>query len=469
MCLACLKYLLVKSNLFCRLNSPFICLKLIDLIIVSLLLAFDSYRIIYVFLIALIVVVSAWAYGVEKVKFTLWMSLGIYFAYFLFYQLINGFSREQFFDLIVAYLFICLFVWLFMIIERQRTGYLNELIQVNHRLNKQVAESYTLQMLQSAISSILDTQELLETVNDIIIGIVGPTYSSIIQKEVGQMGNGEEEKLYFKLVATNMEEEKQRSFLENDCPILSTLLDTTDGIVGESGVGKDFSFISDERISCYIVVPLWVKEKKIGMIVVEHVVPFGVNEEHLRLIELVAGHVSIALENAALYERLQRMATLDGLTNVYNRMYFQKVIEEEFKKSSGKYPISIAICDADWFKQVNDQFGHIIGDKALSTLSSILQLNIRRGDILARYGGEEFVIIFPNTDLEQAYEIVERLRNKIEETSIHENHHIINITVSFGIATYPNHGDTTHIVLRAADDALYRAKKEGKNCTWKAG
>jgi len=117
------------------------------------------------------------------------------------------------------------------------------------------------------------------------------------------------------------------------------------------------------------------------------------------------------------------------------------------------------------FKSINDRYGHIFGDYVLKCIADRLKSKIRSNDIIARYGGEEFVIILPNCPLKAAYKIVDRLRESICSEPIGDKNNSIYVTVSFGVATYPDHGTTSSAVLKAADNALYAAKRDGRNCT----
>jgi len=162
------------------------------------------------------------------------------------------------------------------------------------------------------------------------------------------------------------------------------------------------------------------------------------------------------------------LATIDSLTGVYNRGYFNQAVEEEFSKTMNRSPMSIVMADLDYFKSVNDNYGHLFGDKVLKEVAQIMKSSIRDGDILARYGGEEFVLILPRADSEQAYMVVERLRRKIQDTVIEDKDHSVHTTLSFGIASYPEDGASVRKIIKKADNALYQAKRDGRNCTRKA-
>ncbi len=166
-------------------------------------------------------------------------------------------------------------------------------------------------------------------------------------------------------------------------------------------------------------------------------------------------------------EMLETMNKIDPLTMLYNRRYLMETFVTEFEKASRYgYPLSLLMLDLDRFKQINDYFGHQTGDMVLKRVSDLLRENIRRGDIIARFGGEEFIIIAPFTDLEGAYDLADKIRLVIEKESSMEIEKdvIINVTSSFGVSTYFNNNfNDMDEFIRAADDALYKSKRSGRN------
>ncbi len=162
---------------------------------------------------------------------------------------------------------------------------------------------------------------------------------------------------------------------------------------------------------------------------------------------------------------LETLAITDGLTGAYNHRYFYKRLKEEFDRAK-RYgtPLSVIMIDIDFFKKINDVYGHLVGDAVLIDLSKLLKQNIRKHDIFARYGGEEFAIILPHTSFEGANKEAERLRRAVEN---HKFNHINTegeITISLGFATYPDIDvDKPEDLVKLADSALYEAKNSGRN------
>jgi len=161
---------------------------------------------------------------------------------------------------------------------------------------------------------------------------------------------------------------------------------------------------------------------------------------------------------------LQRLASTDGLTNLFNRRHFLELADTEVKRSIRfKHPLSLVFLDLDHFKRINDTFGHPAGDQALITFAQVCQENIREIDLLARFGGEEFALLMPETDLEQAERVAERLRQTIAQLTVQFETHQISFTCSFGITALMGEQDTLDLILQRADQALYAAKQAGRN------
>ena len=164
-------------------------------------------------------------------------------------------------------------------------------------------------------------------------------------------------------------------------------------------------------------------------------------------------------------KRLERLSITDGLTNLYNHRYFQDELCRAFEESA-RYgrPLSLAIVDLDFFKKVNDTYGHAVGDEVLKAVSRIFQESIRSTDLAARYGGEEFAVMMPETNLDEAISFAEKIRSLVESTPIQTQAGPIHVTVSIGVATvpHPNIHAAKELVV-AADNALYRAKHAGRN------
>ncbi len=165
-----------------------------------------------------------------------------------------------------------------------------------------------------------------------------------------------------------------------------------------------------------------------------------------------------------MYTQTKQLSITDALTNLYNRRYFETVFAREFARAK-RYnsDLSLVIVDIDWFKKINDTYGHLCGDYVLKELSWLMTENFRQTDIIFRYGGEEFVILLTETPSETAGIPVERLRKAVQENKFRYKGNDLNITISAGISSNKDvTGDGE--MFENADTALYKAKEEGRNC-----
>lgn len=329
----------------------------------------------------------------------------------------------------------------------------------NQKLNKSAAEYYTLQQISQAIATILDIEELLKFINDVIIGVMGANYSSIllIDKETRRMS----------VKVTNIIPENLLDNLNDNinCESLIQVSKTGKALV-DNNVKNEYVFTKGRNVKSLLCVPLFRKKGNFGLVLLEQDREDAFSNEHLKFMLSISNQMSIALENVSLYEKMQRMATIDALTNIHNRLYFnQRIAKELANGDQENYPISVCIFDIDYFKKFNDTYGHIFGDLVLKTIAKLAKDNIREQDVVARFGGEEFVIIMPNTTIDQSYQMIEDLRKRISDYQVKDGAISASVTASFGIACYPEHGTNEAQILRNADEAMYISKECGRNQT----
>lgn len=184
-----------------------------------------------------------------------------------------------------------------------------------------------------------------------------------------------------------------------------------------------------------------------------------------RLAEAVAAQLALGVANVKLREVLRSQSIRDPLTGLFNRRYMEETLERELRRAvRGRRPIAVLMLDLDRFKHVNDRCGHAAGDALLRGLGALLQDGSRREDVACRYGGEEFVLVLPGTSLEDAGNRAEQLRVAVKSLRVpHEDARLGSVSVSIGVAAYPDHALDTPGLLKAADAALYRAKREGRD------
>jgi len=179
-------------------------------------------------------------------------------------------------------------------------------------------------------------------------------------------------------------------------------------------------------------------------------------------LESVSDICATAIQNARHFDRVRQLAYLDGVTSIFNRRYFELRITEEMARSSRHgLTFSVIMVDIDHFKQLNDEFGHLLGDEVLRQVSAILTQQLRKSDVLSRFGGEEFAIITPETDLDSALAVADKLRRVVG--SWHFPGVSRPVTISAGVAEFPAQGGTRDELVKSADEALYAAKQTGRN------
>jgi diguanylate cyclase (GGDEF)-like protein len=334
----------------------------------------------------------------------------------------------------------------------------------NKKLSKSIAEFYTLHQISQAIGSVLDVKELLKRLNDIILGVMGVSCSTIILYDSGI------ERL--KVHTTNISNINELATVTDNINngVLTEALNEGYNILENNVDCSKYAFTHGRDIKSLICIPLITGTRKYGLVLVEHKFEKAFDADSVRFLSIIAQQVGIVMENAELYYKMRELARRDGLTDVYNRQYFQEILEDEFKNAKREnYPLSLAIFDIDYFKKFNDLYGHMFGDKVLISIIKTIKPILRKNDIIARYGGEEFIILFPRTNLNEAYEKVETLRQIISSHVVEESGVSVSITASFGISSFDECALTEKDLIRTADDALYEAKSAGRNCVVMAG
>ena len=216
-----------------------------------------------------------------------------------------------------------------------------------------------------------------------------------------------------------------------------------------------------------IAVPIESESQLLGVVVLYgRRLPQPFDAVDLDTVRSLARQAAVGIENVLLHQEAQRLSITDGLTSLWNYRYMNMRLSQEVERAIRfNRPLALLVIDIDHFKQINDRFGHQRGDAILAELANRLVSETRvQVDTAARYGGEEFVLILPETPLEGAMVVAEKVRSSIGETPFGgEGDELINVTVSIGIAVFPAHGAKPQTLIRAADQALYEAKGRGRD------
>jgi diguanylate cyclase (GGDEF)-like protein/PAS domain S-box-containing protein len=222
--------------------------------------------------------------------------------------------------------------------------------------------------------------------------------------------------------------------------------------------------VKEEGLQLFAAVPVVAKDRMLGVIGVGSYQPRKFGDRELRLLNIIASQIGMAVENAQLYEQALELAFTDGLTGLYNRRYLMEQIEREFSRveRSGGF-ISLMMIDLDGLKIINDRFGHHEGDVVLKGLASIIRSQTRASDIAARWGGDEFMLLTVNSTGKGTRQISERIRSQVEKYRRKIEGVEVTITISIGIASYPGHASDVTQLLQRVDEAMYCAKRGGGN------
>ena len=297
------------------------------------------------------------------------------------------------------------------------------------------------------INQYIKDPNLFTLINDMLIGVFGAKYATIFIKLSGE---------YFEAVAkisSNIDIEaekelimkhKEQEFIINSkTPIYPNCKD------------------EDNIYSC-MGVPILVDNHHLGFILIQHSEKNYFTEDHAVFLPAIANHIGVAIENNILYKQIRDSAYRDGLTELFNKRYFFETLENTPNLQDMNY--SIVMMDLDNFKEINDTYGHPMGDVVLKNIANIIRRNTRSYDIVARYGGDEIIIYLYNfVDSAKVTERVEIIRAEIEHTVIINEGVSVQATASFGVYIKKDKTMTLDEVIKKADEVLYISKKCGKN------
>jgi diguanylate cyclase (GGDEF)-like protein len=329
----------------------------------------------------------------------------------------------------------------------------NRLSHASEALRKRVAELETLNRTAHALASTLQLPELTEA-------IARETLAAIPEAELFTLSHREGEGF----VVDWMDREHrrfERLRAREDEGVSAWVVKHRRPLRLADLAKSELAVSNDPGVRSWLGVPILMYDEVIGVLSVQSRErgAFGPAEE--RVLEAIGAQAAVAIQNARLYE----LATVDGLTGLYVRRYFDTRLREELERSRRfEAPFSVVLLDIDDFKQLNDSHGHALGDRVLRDVSQAVRRCLRGVDIAARYGGEEFAVILPRTAMLDAHAVAERIRHDIGEVRVVHDGRVVGVSASLGVACFPESGaaDAGNLVERA-DVALYRAKAAGKN------
>ncbi len=336
--------------------------------------------------------------------------------------------------------------------------------QRTSELEKSQAQIETIYETSRSLGERLNLNEVVEEILNIVQKILGYHFFSIFilrEKDIlsllGEIKEGE------KINYTEPEEKRLTGLMRQ--------------IVGSGKPLRIFDVAKDsniqphpEGIRSFMAVPMISRGKVIGVMDASSTRIGAFLDQDEKIFSILAGSAALAVENALLHQKTQELTIVDELTGLFNFRYFNNKLRAE-KRRAERYhlPLSLIMIDIDWFKRCNDTYGHLFGNRVLQALAQIIKESVRDVDVVCRYGGEEFAVILPQTKKADAQMIGERIRRRVESTNLtrDDTGSKVKITVSLGVASYPENGRTTKELIEKVDQALYLAKGKGKNlvCT----
>jgi len=217
----------------------------------------------------------------------------------------------------------------------------------------------------------------------------------------------------------------------------------------------------------FVAIPLLADGvKAVGVMSLFRQSPRSFSREEIELLRKIAGQAAMVIDRITQYQHHRELSMTDELTGIFNRRYFNQRFDREMQRAERyKRPLTVVMIDIDHFKRFNDQHGHLMGDQVLQSVAALLEASVRKSDILARFGGEEFVILLPEIDKEHGRKVAEKLRRVIERADFprEETQPLGRLTISLGVAAFPEDAVRADELLERADRALYTAKTLGRN------
>ncbi|MGB7295422.1 MAG: diguanylate cyclase [Candidatus Aminicenantales bacterium] len=242
-------------------------------------------------------------------------------------------------------------------------------------------------------------------------------------------------------------------------------------IVENVHVGPLCPHLKHPPSTAYMCLPLIAKGDVLGLLHLRNRQSTQIQSEQNVISDLkdmaviLSEYLSLSIANIQLNERLTKQSIRDPLTGLFNRRFMIESLDREIKRAErNRTQVGIIMADIDHFKQFNDKYGHAAGDKVLTQLGGFFKAGLRGADIACRYGGEEFVFFLPESSAENTFKRADQMREEVKNLEVHYGGELLaSITLSMGISTYPDQGSNAEDLLRVADKALYRAKKEGRD------
>jgi diguanylate cyclase (GGDEF)-like protein len=394
----------------------------------------------------------------KKIRNFIFLFFVIFLLYIniLLYLQDRVFIKEFYFIFIPLNIFLSLFIILDIIYNYQISRRIENLERENERQRLMISDYKLETTFLTTLTDIIETFGEDLTIDEVIEKIQEAIRNIFREETIVLSLFGDRYKLAIKGGEIEIPIELIEELTLKGKPVL----------VNNISSSPQYERLKNLGITSFIASGLYQKKNVIGVLGIFSLSNKKFTLRDLNLLRMVSAPISLMIENVELFEKTKLLSITDSLTQIYNRRHLEKIISELFTKSQiNKSSFSVAMCDVDFFKFYNDMNGHLAGDYVLKTIAEILKKEIKGSDIVARYGGEEFIILFPDTTKENAVKICEKLRQKIKDFKFpnEESQPNGDLTISFGVASFPEDGITPEELIKKADMALYKAKELGKD------
>lgn len=339
--------------------------------------------------------------------------------------------------------------------QKESDAKYDQLLRSYMTLEEKYAQSYTVQLILEEITRELDSDMLLKKTTDIIMGVFGS------KRCVIYMFAEDSDALVCRADSDGNDRSEQASVSLSSSSIISRSWRNRRVYTEADLKPRELEELKLRNVYGCQTIPLNGHRGCLGIMLIEHERAGGLSTDLAEFARLIAQEISLSMENAYLYGKMRQMATHDGLTGAFNRMYLINYMADLFTKQAAM--VTLLMFDMDHFKMINDHYGHLTGDLVLRTVASLIQKQLPAG-ILARYGGEEFVVVLPETGPDDGYKLAETFRKQVAvHNFVNAEGAQVPVTLSMGVASYPLYADSYETLLQRADEALYLAKNTGRN------
>lgn len=383
----------------------------------------------------------------------LFFAIILYVATLNFFMFLDRMMSAVFYfnslTIIIALLIISEIIYAFITKDRIQT-----LKRNNERLELHIMDTETEVVLLQTLSDILDAFNEEVSLSDVLEKIAESVKNTFKEDTVVLQLIGESFKKCVLGKNVDIPEEILGGLILKPRPVL----------VNNTSSFSEYKYLAQQGVSSFIMTTLHYQSKITGVLGVFSFDNRVFTLKNLKLLRMVTGPTSLLVENTTLFEKTKVLSITDALTSVYNRRQFETIFDATLRDSKEKN-ISVCMADIDYFKCYNDCNGHPAGDYALQKIAEIMKRSVKGSDIVARYGGEEFILLFPDTCKENAVHICETIREHIKAFKFpnEEAQPDGNLTISMGVSTYPEDGETKEELVKQADLAMYKAKELGRN------